>query len=708
MTQKTPSLRRALTGALALLLLAGCPDGIKKFAWQDEEVLKFQLEEANVRNYFFRQGPIAVHELTTSGMAPRVVWGFPADNTGIGIWFYPPAQPVQLKVESEQTPVEMSGGMLGVSSELTAEAPVLRVQQAVLGNVRTVRDYFYGLYFNPSGVRVEPQFRYSLQVGPPMVLTANAVDGKHHIRLMIQFLEGTTGSVEGENIVFRAGSDGHIHLKTTALTDYTPLTPFNKADLVTSAAANNEKALNALAFLTYKEKMLAGSWRFLTYFGRDSLLSMRMLMPVLKPEVMEAGLGAVLNNVGRPGQIDDVTKTSADGVVAHEEALGDYSWYTRVNLKVSAPPPPQDMFSPWFDYKMIDADYILPAVIAEYAKSPQGKDRIAAFLARKTPAGESFDSVLKRNIEHVMATARPFAAAPTDPTKLVSIKHPEVGNWRDSGSGLGGGKYPYDVNVALVPAALRGAAYLYSSGALGNDAAKVTELTNMAEVWEANAPGHFLLTKSSVEARSLVTAYANSLGLDAAPAVASITTEVPYRAVSLDASGVPVPIMNSDDGFVMEFTNPSDAYLQEAAGRILRPFPAGLRTDSGVVVANAVFASDTLKNTFTRGDYHGCVIWSWQQAMLAAGLERQLARTDLQPATVTQLKAAQTELWKVITASQSLGTGELWSWKPDASKKAIYDSFADAAISENRFVDESNAAQLWSTVYLAVQKPAAP
>lgn len=160
------------------------------------------------------------------------------------------------------------------------------------------------------------------------------------------------------------------------------------------------------------------------------------------------------------------------------------------------------------------------------------------------------------------------------------------------------------------------------------------------------------------------------------------------------------------DGFAFLFTNPPDAFLQEAAGRILRPFPAGLRTDVGVVVANT--ALDTLDSplqaTFTRGDYHGTVIWSWQQAMLAAGLERQLQRTDLQADTRTQLQAAQTELWKVIQAASALGTGELWSWQPQ-NGKAVYDSFADAAVAENRFVDESNAAQLWSTVYLAVQPP---
>jgi len=39
---------------------------------------------------------------------------------------------------------------------------------------------------------------------------------------------------------------------------------------------------------------------------------------------------------------------------------------------------------------------------------------------------------------------------------LVALKEGQsVGQWRDSNDGLGGGRYPYDVNTGLMPAALR-------------------------------------------------------------------------------------------------------------------------------------------------------------------------------------------------------------------------------------------------------------
>ena len=60
--------------------------------------------------------------------------------------------------------------------------------------------------------------------------------------------------------------------------------------------------------------------------------------------------------------------------------------------------------------------------------------------------------------ERLVKRAAPFAADPRA-GNLVSIKAGRMtGNWRDSEQGLGRGRYPYDVNAALVPAALVAAA----------------------------------------------------------------------------------------------------------------------------------------------------------------------------------------------------------------------------------------------------------
>jgi len=90
-------------------------------------------------------------------------------------------------------------------------------------------------------------------------------------------------------------------------------------------------------------------------------------------------------------------------------------------------------------------------------------------------------------------------------------------------------------------------------------------------------------------------------------------------------------------------------------------------------------------------------VWSWQQALLAAGIERQLRRTDLPEAARARLRAARDEVWTVIEKSKSQRTSELWSWSYSAGQYRL-EPFGRPGAD----VDESNAAQLWSTVYLAI------
>jgi hypothetical protein len=101
--------------------------------------------------------------------------------------------------------------------------------------------------------------------------------------------------------------------------------------------------------------------------------------------------------------------------------------------------------------------------------------------------------------------------------------------------------------------------------------------------------------------------------------------------------------------------------------------------------------------------YHGTVVWSWQQALMIAGLDRQLRRGDLSARLRAELSLARARLWDVIDRSKSLRTSELWSW-----------SFADGQYRIEPFgqrgadADESNAAQLWSTVFLGLTNGTSP
>ncbi len=197
----------------------------------------------------------------------------------------------------------------------------------------------------------------------------------------------------------------------------------------------------------------------------------------------------------------------------------------------------------------------------------------------------------------------------------------------------------------------------------------------------------------------IVVLFLTALGI----AVAVVgTAPLVFHAIALDDSGRPIPIVNSDEGFSLMFAEPSPADLETYVTAAMRPFPAGLMTDIGMLVANAAQTDATVQTRFTPAAYHGAVVWSWQQALFAAGLERQLARRDLPPATRAVLTRAQGTLWRAINATRATQSSELWSWDYGGGRYRVV-----AFGAGKQDVDESNAAQLWSTVYLAVQPPGA-
>ncbi len=83
--------------------------------------------------------------------------------------------------------------------------------------------------------------------------------------------------------------------------------------------------------------------------------------------------------------------------------------------------------------------------------------------------------------------AEPFTQPGGNATykNLIALKEGvPVGQWRDSNDGLGGGRYPYDVNTALMPAALRAIAELARTGAFEKQDGWDDIADKRAEVWE--------------------------------------------------------------------------------------------------------------------------------------------------------------------------------------------------------------------------------
>jgi hypothetical protein len=752
------------------------------------EPLAFGLRDDALRNYFVRRGPVAAHVLLRSGREPRVIAAFPANNQGIGVWFKSIGEGAQLSLGAgphadpnprggELTPLVRNPAldekpMRGVRATLVSSTMELSTELVLLGNVRTLRDYGYGVCLENAAEA--PELRNETfeldEAQGRLRIRREQIGGAHWMELLVTARPGTTLSIvprtesarpscplaEGGGqpvIVARSEGgeegEGGVALELIALADDEPLTPIPASELFETppvleaplpsadqAPPPHDEALrvrddapleplDALAFLSYDEKLLAGSWRFLTYFGRDTLLSLWLLSPGLSSRGVLAALRSVLERVELASGVQRPDGGRVDvGDVAHEEALGDYAalgHYAAIE-DARLEPMPSDLRRPRYDYKMVDDDFLLAPLLVS-AVERLGVEAWTAFLAQRRVDGHSFQEAALANLALVLERARPFADDPRAPaekaSELVSLHaNLNVGQWRDSEMGLAFGRYPFDVNAALVPAALDAAASLYERLGRAADAAEARRLRGH---WRG-VEELFRIALPVQQARANVGSYAASVGVaDAAAALEAVAGEdIIEYGIALDAGLRPLPVMHSDHGFVLSFLEPPDAYLEHVARLLLRPFPAGLISPAGVMVANPALADPTfevhspksfsdanddeatlLRDLFSPAHYHGAVVWSWQQALLAKGLRRQLARNDVSAAVRMRLEAAECALWRAIDRTRALGTGELWSWAPDAAGQPEPRPFGAGRAD----VDESNAIQLWSTVYLSVREP---
>jgi hypothetical protein len=655
-----------------------------------EQRLSFDVDEGLNLNSFLRDGPVAAHLLLRSGSDPRILVAFPAGNSGVGLWFSRSTQPVTWTLLGRPQPLivkdERGRPLYGMTAEASVTgAKELSIKQAVLSSVRVLRDY-QALGTFPAEVATNPTIQNST-----ITWARDRLDGAAGYRLSIEI---THGALKADHLT--AGSEGRIGLKITAVSGEAPLTPLSGEALLNDRAEADATARNALTFLSYKEKFLAGSWRFNTYFGRDTLMSVRLLMPVLHAKAVEAGLGAVL------------TRLSPQGEVAHEEDIGEFAILDHLRAAQS------NSDAPTFDYKMIDSSFMLAPVAAEWLLDDErGRSQAAQFLARTDgrygEAPRSLGADLVGNLRFVLQAAARFADDPRAPNLIALKPGFTVGQWRDSNTGLGGGRFPYDINAVFVPAALDAASRFFASGLLDPylepaDRGIFSRAETMAKIWRANAGSLFDVSVPSATARRDIRRYAAALNVSGDAALRSVgNSPLRFHALSLTADAKTIPIVHSDEGFELLFGRPSPAALRQAVTALMRPFPAGLLTDVGVVVANPVYATSAIQSQLTKNSYHGTVIWSWQQAVVAAGLQRQLRRQDLPRSLKELLHTAQTQLWDAIRSAQTMRNSELWSWTFAGEHFHVAPFGANAADA-----DESNAAQLWSTVYLAIPDPGTP
>jgi hypothetical protein len=692
------------------------------------------LSDPPYENYFYSDCQVDAQVVITSPLpdsnlsiiGPRLIVAWPAGNSG-ACAFFEPQNGVNgsLAIDLISAPTGANLTSVSVSSP-NSQYPSVGVKGAlrfnssarltvpILGSVRTIRDFTEG----PSLLRPIVQDAIVLRSTENAGASLSRLWLDNVTTTALSFAPQANGSlfIDGNSITFETGDyTFSAHFNYPQLEQLTPQEVFNPGSQ--RLATQMVDQATSLAFLSYAEKLLAGAWRFLTYFGRDSMISALLLEPVLSQgsgSAIEAVIGSVLERINR-----------TDGSACHEETIGDYATYLNLEKNITSTEPE-------YDYKMIDTDFFLPVLMQRYfLGSSTGMSRSGDLLqgaaGKVNPYNENltYGDLARLNAERIMSLAAPFAA-PGNRTQdnLIHLKdNILVGQWRDSTYGIGGGRIPYDVNTALVPAALRAIAALTrfnSSIYAGHDDWAVLA-DQHAQVWEDETLQLFQVMVPAEEARNRLDRFASSSDFYNGPSHAdTIDNGVTFHGLALEGNNdlTNVDVMNTDDCFRLFLLNTTSeaqltSFLNQTALNILRPFPAGLMSSVGVVVANpALAAEDILRTNFTNSAYHGTVIWSWQLAMIARGLETQLGRCSGEnpPAFCSDrtvygnVKHAYNALWDNLERNEQYLSQEVWSWvyrDDDFQFTPLGSLPPPPGVSGGT---ESNIRQLWSLTFLAVKR----
>lgn len=561
----------------------------------------------------------------------------------------------------------------------------------------------------------------------------------------------------GRAVSIDAKNGGPIELMVRVATDARPLTPLSRSEIfdraflafADSAARKDprvERQLSAVELLSSREKLMAGLPNFATYFGRDQMMSALMMQPVWTPAMMEHVIGSVLR------------KLAPDGEVSHEEALGGQAIregaaeYVRLidSARALARSAPRDTTVLMArarivlgeiervreNYHMIDDEFQLPVLFARYLGDRRlGADAKREFL-NGHEKGQTRLALLVRELEVVASRAAPYVARP-EATNLVGFAprdatHWESESWRDSGAGYANGRFAMDINAIWVPMALDAIAEiadaLHSLGlsqggaipgvtpgpTIGRYLADRGSLQAAERAW-GGAVRHFIVRLGPAEIEARVSAKLASLpenelrywrGVMTASGAAR--DSITFLALSLDAAGNPIAVMNTDPAtalFLLDLSGRTFTPVSVEPFRNLdafvRQYPVGLFVEGlGPVVANDAYASPEVWSAFEADRYHSPrVVWGREVNLITLGLAHQLAAaTDNQgrprdPALapyVTKLATALRRTQAAVNAS-GLRQFELWSYRIDGDR-----------LQPVRYGTSSDV-QLWNTTALAVQ-----
>lgn len=734
--------------------------------------LSFNVDRAGFKNYFVKDDEAAAQVLvpSKSSALQRFLVAFPAGNSGLLMYLQSSSNDFSMRIVDDQ--IETINPDRASSDNYTAIKGTLDLSQdsklgvTVLGSARSVREWE-----ETRSLHQEFNFTVLENGNGTLKLHRKWLNSTHNMNLTLQTAKG-----DGASIKVNGQSDlqdpldcsfGSGKLDFLVELDEKPVGDgYSVDELFVSQSGNtgtklkvlqniyHDQPAQELSYLTYKSKFLVGAWRYLSYYGRDDLFTIKMLLPVLQKGPVETVFSSVFDRIYLNGVNTDPDVQVQKGEICNQETISDYaSWTNMENDR------PNLGDAPHYGYGLRDNNYLLlPALHSYFLETDEGKGRANDFLQNKRtrPDGQgeiSYQELLEKNIQMVLNETKPFAESPS-PQNLVQFTEDHTsGNWRDQPYGNAYGTTPFDVNVVYAPAALRAIAALADKNIVNQRFKDIA--TQYAKVWEQETINHFKVAGDEQALMDNVFGYAQWANLSAGlvysqgafnnskPFDSKAKTENwlnsqnknhSYYALSLDHTGAPIGVLHSDIGLGLLYGhNQTEEYMKAVADALL-PFPLGLTTPVGMVISNPAFTGDeTYYAMLDRNQYHGSVMWGWQMAAMANGLAKQLASCDISsvPSThqklsdkpswcdnsqlVSSLLSGLDRLWQGIEGAQDQVYTEVWSYAY-TGPGSVHNDTAITDVESNNFAvtvigdmtpggKQGNPVQLWSYGLLAARNP---
>jgi hypothetical protein len=574
-------------------------------------------------------------------------------------------------------------------------------------------------------------------------------DGRSHLALEVRVSRVAAHVQMGaRSVVVRSRSGAPIELAIRITTSSDALTPIGRDDLLNeefrqflagqrsatdSASALRsrwlERQVRGLELVSSREKLMAGLPNFATYFGRDMLMSALMMEPIWSPGMLEHVIGSVLRKLSPAGEVSHEEALGGQAIrenaSVYNERMAEYRRHRgagRVARADSALAQAREVLSELGavreNYSMLDDDFQFPIVVARYLddeRIPMQRKR-AFLLERAAEDTTTRLTALLRNLRYVERVTAPYARQPVATNLIAFPRRPNgryhPGSWRDSNAGYANGRFAMDINAIWVPEALAACTRIASAlSTLALDSAgrvlDTAALHRSATAW-ANAARHFVVRLTPAVVRSSVRARLAALPRDertywerVLAATPADTTPLEFLAVSLDATGRPIRVANTDPATGLFLQDLSRDRVQRDLDIFMRPYPVGLFVPQlGPVVANDAYAAPQIWEAFRKDAYHSPrVVWGREVNLLFLALARQIARATDESARVpdspgavhvAMLERALSQALSAVDAS-GLSHNELWSYR-----------IVNGELTPVRYGSSSDI-QLWNLTNLAVQ-----